>query len=143
VSDVNIAYRREALLGVRAAWKDGYQEPTVHAALRSAGESLRLDPRPVVEQRRRGLRFLPLLAERWHWGRLFGAIRAAELGAAHRLAFAAACPLLPLLLWGRHLRDRLSRRRLLGVFARATPAMLCLLVAWSFGEGVGYLTRRR
>ena len=46
VSDSNVAYRRDALDRVSAAWQDDYHEAAVHAAMLDAGFELRFSQRP-------------------------------------------------------------------------------------------------
>lgn len=140
VSDVNICYKAGALAATRDLWREQYHETTVHWALQRAGETLYLTPDLVVDEVRDGLRLPALLTERVGWGRLFAYTRARERSLGRRLALAAASPLLPIVLFARLLRDRVIRRRALGDFARAAPAILLLLGAWSVGELFGYLT---
>jgi hypothetical protein len=136
LSDTNVAYRREALLEVRALWSERFHETLVHDALRTRG-GLWLDPTPLVEQHREGLELRALLAERFHWGRLYAATRARGWGLARRAAFALLAPLLPPLLW-----LRLVRRSTAAGSLSLAPRILVLLAAWSLGEAAGYATAR-
>lgn len=140
VSDVNIGYKRRALDRTADLWKDRYHETTVHWALQRAGETLYLTPDLVVDQLRDGLRAHALIAERFSWGRLFAYTRARELTLAKRLASTATSPLLPVVLYARLARLQLDRRATRSTFLRVSPIVLLLLVSWSFGEAVGYLT---
>jgi hypothetical protein len=140
VTDVNVTYKRAALEATRELWRERFHEPTVHGALLARGETLWLSPVLVVEQRREGLGFRRLLAERFAWGRLFAATRVAGSSRRRRAALALLSPLLPALLFGRqsllHARKRVSFWR----FLRAAPCVLALLIAWSLGEATGYAT---
>jgi glycosyltransferase involved in cell wall biosynthesis len=132
----NAAYRRDALDVCRAAWADGFWEPTVHAALRRSGGVLRLDPALVV--RHRGA--FPLgrfLGQRFRHGRAFG--RARALPGPWRRLLALAGPAIPLVLLGRIVRRVAARRRHRAALVRALPALGLFLAAWAAGEVVGYL----
>lgn len=139
VSDVNVCYRRGSLEATRSIWQDEFHETTVHWALRRRGERLWASPDLVVDHYRDGVGLAQAMRERVAWGRLFGHTRAIEVGRAARLAYAFTTPVLPLLLLTRLVRQRVARRRGPG-FVSAAPAILLLLVAWSVGEGLGYLT---
>ena len=52
------------------------------------------------------------------------------------------CRLLPALLLVRHLRLQAAKRVTFGTFLRVSPVVLTLLVAWSLGETVGYVSAR-
>lgn len=141
VSDVNVVYKRRALEQTRELWKERYQEPVVHWSLQQAGEVLWLDDRLVVEHQRKPVGWSALLSERFHWGRLFGAIHGRTLSAPARMARVLGAPLVPFVLWLRHARAHAAAGRLGRVLA-ATPQILLLLAAWSVGEATGVLTRR-
>lgn len=139
LSDVNICYKREPLERVRHLWQESYQESTVNWALAREGHDLLLSSRPVVVEERAVARLGPTVLERMHWARIFAHVRGRE--AASRwacLAWAAATPLLPLVLFTRHLRRQLAIGRHLAAFAGAAPATLLVLACWAAGEFVGY-----
>jgi hypothetical protein len=81
--------------------------------------------------------------ERYAFGRLFGCTRLAFTSPAMRAAYTLGAPLLPLLLLGRMARRALAAAPLRGPFLRALPALVAMVLAWSWGEWLGYLTRRR
>ena len=141
VSDVNIGYKRRAIDATADLWRERYHETTVHWALQRAGETLYLTPDLVVDQFRDDLRLGSLLGERFAWGRLFAYTRARETGPARRAVLGVLAPLLPALLFVRHARTQLAaptRSR----FILASPVVLVLLIAWSLGEALGYVTGR-
>jgi hypothetical protein len=142
VSDVNICYKRRALESTRELWATRYHETTVHWALQRAGEALYLHPAMVVDQMRGSLRLQDLLRERLGWGRLFAYTRAREMTWARRMMFALLVPFLPTILLLRIARGQLAKHRALGPLARAWPIALLLLIGWSLGESVGYLTAK-
>ncbi len=141
VTDVNVCYKRAAIEATRALWAERYHETTVHWALARDGATLWLSPAPLVVQHRGRLALGPLLRERFAWARLFAWTRGREVSAAHRWLLAALTPLLPAVLYLRHLRGRLGGHDL-GRFLLASPAIVLLLAAWSAGEAAGCLGRR-
>ncbi len=141
LSDTNVSYKRAALEAVRASWEPRFHEPRVHAALGARG-GLWFSPELVVDQRREHLSGSGALAERFHWGRLFGAERCSQWSAPRRAAWAVAAPFLPPLLWLRVADQRLARTRHVPGFLAAGLALGPLLAAWSLGEAVGYATGR-
>ncbi len=141
VSDVNVSYKRSALQQTEALWRERYQEPVVHWALQQAGETLFLSPALRVEHRRAPVPLGQLMSERFHWGRLFGAIRGRRMDALRRLLLAMATPLIPLVVLVRHGRAQAAKGQ--GVrFLRASPVILMLLLVWTAGEITGVVTRR-
>lgn len=141
VSDVNVTYKRHALESTRALWIDRFHEPAVHWQLVRQGEVLFLTPELVVDHYRTPKPMLVSLAERFHWGRLFGYIRAGELSVGKRLLLGCSWPLVPLVVLSRHARVH-ARRGDAGRFVAATPAILGFLVAWALGEAIGTVTGR-
>ena len=141
VSDVNVTYKRKAVDETRHLWKERFREPVVHWALQERGETLYLSSDLVVEHRRPPTTLAVLLPERFHWGRLFGHIRAMRLSTPKRLAYALMGPLIPLVLFVRHARTQ-QKKGHFGRYMRAAPATALLLIAWTTGEVWGYLTKR-
>jgi hypothetical protein len=141
VSDVNVVYSRDVMEATRPLWSERYQEPVVHWALQQQGEQLYLSDALVVLHQRAPRSVSQLLDERFHWGRLFGAIRGRSLPLPRRLMLGVAAPVLPFVLLQRHARAQAAKGKL-GRVLLAVPALLLLLVAWSAGEATGVLTRR-
>lgn len=139
VSDVNIVYKRRAVESTRTLWAERYQEPVVHWDLMRRGEELHLAPELVVDHRRRAAPLTATLAERFHWGRLFGHIRVRQVSGLRRVVLIAAAPLIPLVILARHGAAQAQRGRAFR-FLAAVPALATLLVAWSAGEVWGYIT---
>ncbi len=141
VSDVNVAYKRAIVDETRELWKERFREPIVHWALLERGETLYLSSEAVVEHQRPSTTLGVLLPERFHWGRLFGHIRATHMGPLRRAAYALAGPLIPPMLLVRHgLTQR--RKGKLARYLRAAPLAAILLVAWTAGEVWGTVTGR-
>lgn len=139
-SDVNVAYKREALEAVRSAWQENFNERIVHAALLAGGYTLALSPDIVVSQHRLQLRLGSALRERVIWGRSYGAFRTHQLSLLQRLAYMLVSPLLPVVLLARMTRTVLGKGRCRVAFLKAFPLTAALTVAWSWGELIGYLT---
>jgi hypothetical protein len=141
ISDVNVCYKREVLESVRDQWAERFNEARVHWTLRERGETLYLTNEAVVEYTTPYTSLLGVLPERFHWGRLFGHVRAKHVSAPVRAAFVLTGPLIPLRLFVRHGMQQRAKGNL-GRFLRASPVMLALLTAWTTGEVWGYVTKR-
>ena len=139
VTDVNLAYKREALMAVQEVWIEAYHETAVHSAIRSRGGSLFLDGRMVVFQKRRAMPFRRAVSERVEWGRVFAETRSKDLSPLRRLMFAAGTPLLPAVLLARAFRHMRRQRQTLRSLTSTLPAAFLLLCGWSCGEFIGYL----
>ena len=141
-SDVNLTYKRSALERIRPIWREIFHETAVNAALRADGGKLALSPTMVVRQNRGRLRLAAALRERFIWGRSYAGTRSALVKPAARAALALLSPVLPGVLLLRMVLHVRSKRRGFGPFLRALPFTTLLVVAWSAGELVGYLTGR-
>ncbi len=139
VTDTNIAYKRESLWSVRHLWEVRYQEPEVNWALRRAGHGLRLSDAPMIEQVRETGSLPAMGAERFHWARLYGEMRAREASGPDRLKHLALAPALPFALLLRHLRRQIEKGHHLQKFLLASPITLYLLMCWAAGEFAGTL----
>ena len=141
LTDCNVSYKRAALDAVAPSWAGAFHEPEVHAALRRNGAVLWRSPLIVVRERR-AMTWRRALADRWAYGRLFGALGSAGLPAAGRLRRAAlTLAVLPVLV-ARSGRHALRSRRYAARFAASLPALLLLDTAWALGELLGALTAR-
>jgi hypothetical protein len=137
-SDANVTYKRDVLERVRHAWHDSFREVVVHAALKSVGVTVALDPRIIVYQNRRGLTMGDALRERFSWGRSYAATRLVLLTWPRRFAYAALSPVLPAILLFRMASTARSRSSF-ATFARTAHLAALLTATWSAGEAVGYL----
>lgn len=139
VSDVNVSYKREALMAIRDVWREAYHETTVHWALRSRGETLYLDPRLVVHQHRPAITWLQAYRERFEWGRVFAETRVSDVSFGRRLFYAVGAPALPVVLllrvWKQMRRQCLASRRII----QTLPVAGVLLTGWTLGELIGYV----
>lgn len=142
LSVCNVAYHRSQLAAIAPVWESGFLEPEVHDQLRERFGDLWLAPAAEVRVRRR-VRFRDAVYERYAFGRLFGATRVGTLSFPRRLLHVLLAPALPALLFGRLGAKALASTDTAAKFIRALPALAVLVLAWSWGEGLGYLTGRR
>lgn len=141
LSICNVAYRRSQMAQVESVWGRRFLETAVHEALRQRFGSLWMVPEAEVRTRR-SVRLADAVHERYGFGRLFGYTRIQLTGPAHRLYYATTAPALPLLLMTRMARKALRSRTCTLRYCRALPVLTLLVLAWSWGEWLGYLTRR-
>lgn len=140
VSDSNVAYRRAELERIRPAWEADYHETIVHDALTANGSVLLLTPKSEVKQARGALRLFHSLFERFVWARSYAGTRVRGGSIGKRLVLAALSGLLPFLLTLRIARGVLQKKRFVGRFIAALPAIFILQCFWALGEFVGYVT---
>jgi hypothetical protein len=143
VSDVNVSYKRAALMSVREVWQSAYRETSVHWALSRNGQALRLDPAIVVYQHRPQMSLRAAVRERIEWGRAFAETRSREIGSSRRTLFAIGALLLPLVLFVRALKLMIRQSRSLSQIAKSSPLIMLLVMFWSIGEAIGYVSPRR
>ena len=141
VSDVNVCYKRRCLDSTREVWNEMFNEAAVHWTLTERGETLFLTNEAVVDYTTPYESLSGVLPERFHWGRLFGCVRAKHVSPLRRAAFVLSGPAIPVVLFFRHRRVQ-ARLGNSERFRRAAPLMLPLLFAWTAGEVWGYVTRR-
>ncbi|MEV8466964.1 glycosyltransferase [Fluviibacterium sp. DFM31] len=141
VSDVNVTYSRKVLEDTRHLWQERFREPVVHWFLIDRGDQLLLSNELVVEHVRPPATLGDLLPERFHWGRLFGHIRAVHLPAWKRLGYILTSPLIPPLLWVRHGLTQASKGKGLR-YLTALPYVMILTIFWTLGEAWGTITKR-
>lgn len=139
-SDANVTYKRSALESIRTTWDQSFREVVVNGTLISRGERLGLRPDIIVYQHRDDLRLGAALRERFIWGHSYATTRGQLLSTPKRLIYAALSPLLPAILMLRMADTAWKRRRHFGAFLKALPFTAMLLISWSLGECLGYLT---
>lgn len=139
-SDANTSYKAADLTLIAPVWEKSFREVVVNAALKQKGREVALDPNIVVNQNRKGLSLGDALQERFVWGQSYAATRNKSLSFPKRLFYAALSPVLPVLLLFRHARIAKARKHNFGAFMRSAPLTFILLLSWSVGEAIGYLT---
>lgn len=142
LSVCNVAYHRSHLEAIHDLWKEGFLETEIHDALRDRFGPLEICADAEVTVRR-NVRFGDAVYERYAFGRLFGSARVANAGGGRRAYFSLLAPALPILLMGRLTAKAASNPAVRGKFVKALPSLLTMVAAWSWGEWLGYLTRRR
>lgn len=138
LSDINISYKRGALMSVRDEWNEAYHETTVNWALTRMGKKLRLDERLLVYQERPGMTIIQAFGERISWGRVFAETRAKELGVFKRFLYCAGSLILPVVLLSRVAGHMRRQNQPISKIATFMPYTVWLLIGWSVGEAVGY-----
>jgi hypothetical protein len=137
----NVAYDRVRLESIRESWSESFEEPAVHDALRERYGMLWLTPDSEVVMHR-NVSFVGAVRERYAFGRIFGHTRGARLGPGRRALYGLLAPALPLLLLGRMTAKAMRSPALARSYFRAFPPLVALVVAWSFGEWLGYVSGR-
>jgi len=138
----NVAYRKADVDQISSLWQTIFHETAINDALKNRFGVLWLDPKAVVRMRRT-VRLWDAVYERYAFGRLFGCTRLEFCGPWRRAYYALFAPALPLLLMARMAAKVMRRRSSAAAFARGLPVLLLMVLAWSWGEWLGYLTRRR
>ncbi len=138
----NVSYRRERLDAIADLWGEIFHETAINEALRSRFGDLWLEPTAAVAMRRH-VGFRDAIHERYAFGRLFGCTRLEFAPAWRRAYYVTLAPALPVLLLARIARRSLASARARARFVRSLPQLVSLVLAWSWGEWLGYLTRRR
>lgn len=135
----NVSYKRKDFIGDTDLWASEVWETLLHRRLQEKGIPLIAEPEIIVYFRNR-YRFHEFLRLRFHYGRCFAGRRIAGKAVGRRMLRAASSPLLPAVLLARMAGQ--ARRRLGYVrnWGQALPWIFLFTLAWSIGEGVGYLS---
>jgi hypothetical protein len=141
-SDANISYKAAPLMAIKHIWQGFYREPEINWSLRSNGQKIVLSPDIVLTQYRSDLKLRNALKERYIWGRSYAALRIKHSGLIKRIAFFILAPFLTLILTYRMAANVIKKGRNGDKFIQAFPLVVLLLVFWSYGEMIGYLTAR-
>lgn len=142
LSVCNAAYHRSQLAAIESLWANGFHETEIHRALQQRFGPLHICADAEVRVRRT-VSFADAVYERYAFGRLFAATRAAYAGTGRRLFYLVFSPALPVLLMGRMTAKAVKSGPTFALFVRALPALLSMVIAWTWGEWLGYLTGRR
>ncbi len=138
LNDANIAYRRHTLLDHRQCLGESYWTIVLHPQL--AGGSGRLRAVPRMGVRHTGpFDYAYYLRQRYLLSRVWGGTERDRVGVARRLAHLAAAPIFPLFLLGRIARRVHASARLRRRFATALPLLVPVVLAYTWGEWLGYL----
>jgi glycosyltransferase involved in cell wall biosynthesis len=138
----NVSYRREHLEAVRGLWRETFHETAVNAALAERFGVLWIMPDAVVTTRR-AVRFGDAVYERYAFGRMFACNRNAFGGSTgRRVLYAVLAPLLPPVIMWRMGRRAFRSGAAGGMYLRALLPLVAMVLAWTWGEWLGYLTNR-
>jgi len=141
LSVCNVAYRRADLEAIRDCWENGFHETAVHDRLRAGHGDLWMEPAAQITMQR-AVSFGGAMAECYGQGRLFASKRAELASTAQRLRFLVLATLLPPLLLLRRAQKGVSDPAISRRFWPALPALAAMVLGWSLGEAMGYLTKR-
>jgi hypothetical protein len=135
----NVLYDRKQLEAIRPLWAVRFEEPAVHSDLRERFGELWLTAASRVVMRRH-VSFVDALKERYAFGRIFGHTRIAHVSVGRRCLFVLTAPALPILLLARMTTKALKSPSLTRNFLRALLPLTAMVLCWSWGEWLGYLT---
>ena len=137
----NAAYKRHAIDEIRDLWQVFFLETAVNDALCERFGDLWLEPDSQVTMGRH-VSLRDAVYERYAFGRLLACTRVKLCTPRKRLYYAVFAPGLPVLLLGRMARVALRSRRHAGKFLRSLVPVTLMVLWWSWGEWLGYLTGR-
>jgi hypothetical protein len=136
----NVSYKRATLDKVKDRYKKGFCETFIHQELRRLGYELFLMPSAIVYHNKTyALR--ASIAETYHHGRLFAALRTSVAPWSERVFRVATSLVLPVLLPMRIALRTVRKDKHVKELIAAFPYLLLLMSAWSYGEFCGYLCR--
>jgi len=138
LSVCNVAYRRATLEEIRSEWSPGFHETRVHELLKARGQLWMVPGATVTSLRRVGTK--DGVRERFTFGWLFAAKRFRSGDSTRRIAFAVGSLILPFVLFGRITRRCFAEPALAKRLIMCSPYVMLLVLAWSLGELVGYIT---
>lgn len=133
----NVVYRRSLLDRFREVTAEGRWENRLHGAMREAGVELWCDASLVVGHKKH-FGFLEYISQRYLYSRSYAGARVAGASLARRLATGLAAFALPPLLLFRTMRAITMKGVPRGLIVRTAPLIAIYLVAWGWGEVVGY-----
>lgn len=146
IAACNLTFKRWILDDVGPFGEGWYCEDTVYfARMRRLGHSEPLFD-PAIQVAHDGIPDLGrFLAHEIHHGQSYARVRISLQGLTllRRLSYVLAVPLIHLVLCWRVIVRVLANRRYVVELVRAFPLLLLGLLAWSFGEGLGYLQGAR
>lgn len=138
LSGANMSFKRKFLVELGTVLQDGVTEVTLEQESRRRGASIHMaGGAAVIHGKRHSAENAISLA--FALARGYASQRVHGKGRIERLVFACATPVLPILFMGRILGSILRARHNVIRFAIASPWLIVLLYAWSFGEFAGYL----
>ncbi|MDQ6888164.1 MAG: glycosyltransferase family 2 protein [Gemmatimonadota bacterium] len=138
LSGLNMSFARSLLDGMGEVLRDGVFEGALHQELARRRVALYVAPSAIVCQNKR-FSLRQALSSVYYLGRGYAGRRLAHAGRIARLARAAACPLLPVVLLWRILSVVLPKGRDTWRVMRSLGFLAMIALSWSAGECVGCL----
>lgn len=137
LNGANIAYARAKVMAHRARLGEGYWEVVLHPHLEKDGRFRAIDAMGVHHTGPFDYGYY--LRQRYLLSRGWGGTRRTQVSMGRRLIHLVAGPIFPLFLLARITRRVFASGRHRGRFLLAVPLLLPALVAYSWGEWLGYL----
>ena len=141
LTDCNVSYKRPALEAIAAVWHREFHKPAVHGRHLGRWCVSRLAPTVVVHQQQ-CVRLREAIRDRYIFGRLFGNVLQAQSLSSGGSSMQGVLYCYRLCSSDGWLDRLFIKRRCIGAFVRALPAVMLLSIVWACGEFVGYLTGR-
>ncbi len=135
----NVSYKRAELDQVREVWEKYFHETAINDTLRRHFGDLWLVQESEVTMKR-NVTFSDAIYERYAFGRLFGCTRIEFCSPGRRLYYAIFAPLLPVILMARMTGKALQSGKLFRAYLRALFPLTTMVLWWSWGEWMGYVT---
>lgn len=133
----NVAYRRDLIERYRDVVDAGRWENYLHDRLREDGIQLICRPEIRVGHKKH-YSFGEYLSQRYLYARSYAGTRIAGAPRSTRAFYGLASAALPLLLFVRTARRTLAKTRDAGLVLRCSPLIAAFVLAWGWGEFVGY-----
>ena len=134
----NVVYRRELLEKHMDVIDEHAWENRLHDAIRDSGTALVCRPAIVVDHKKH-FTLGEYLYQRYQYSRSYAGARVRGAPVPKRLAYALAGLILPPLLFYRTVQRILSKGRHTDKLLPSLPYIAVFVVAWAWGEIVGYL----
>ncbi len=133
----NVTYRRKVLERFRDVIRRERWEDHLHEAMRRSG--VRLEMRPDIRVgHKKHYTASEYVTQRYFYARSYAGMRVEEAGWMRRLAYGLAASALPPLLLSRIVTCVLKAGRHKRELVMSLPFLWLFVMAWSFGETVGY-----
>lgn len=138
LSGLNLSYKQNALAEVREHYSSGFYETFVNSALKECGHQLAMSPEAIVYFNKE-YGFNRAAGHCYFHARAFAARRCDRSDLIERSFYTAASLALPILLPARIIKTTVQKGRHYRELIRSLPALVFLMLFWSFGEFSGYL----
>jgi hypothetical protein len=134
----NVVYTRRVLDAQAAVIAEHGWENRLHDAIRASGTALVCLPDAIVDHKKH-FTFGEYVTLRYHYSRSFAGARVDGIPMVKRLAYGAGSVVLPPLLFYRTVSRIRSKGRHTERLPASLPFIALFVIAWAWGEMVGYL----